>query len=484
MAKDDAVLIDVITEALHQHGDQLAVADRRLSLSYRELDQASSAEASALRSLLPTGDRLRVGIRAGNSVAYVVAYLAILKADGVPFLMDQASGNRETAAIQQDCGIDLLIHEEGTAPDTGTPCGTVAHLLLSRFGGRAGRPELDSETEVCRFTSGTTGRPCCIEFRGRAVARAAENWIEGTNLSGGDSILCFASLSNGLTFNTSFLSAFLVGTQLHLGSGLPTAATVSRMLTASAATRLVGFPALYESVVRRSAALEGEFRRLRMAISSAAPLRPETKQEFMDHTGVPLYNYFGTAETGPLTFATDPLTDPGLGKPLPGVWLRAGTPAQHEVIEARSESMGTRYLNAPGVLESRTTSDGYYRTGDVGYLEDGSLVLAGRTSQIINVGGRKIDAVEVAEVLRSAAGVADAVVLEVSDQHGSPALAAVLAASPQLDLAGPRQYLAERLASYKVPSLMRIVAEIPRGSTGKPALAVLRHMFETADGVR
>lgn len=471
------MLIDVMTEALREHGDRPAVADRHTALGYRELAGESDGQAVALRAVLPAGDRPRVGIQAGNSVAYTVAYLAVLKAGGVPFLIDRASGPRETAVIQEDCGLDLLIHEEETpVPAHGTRCGTLGPLLLSRFAVRADRPELHGETEVCRFTSGSTGRPSCIEFPGRAVHRAAVNWVEGTKLSGDDSIVCFASLSNGLAFNTSLLSAFLVGARLHLGSGLPTAGAVTRMLASCEATRLVGFPALYESLVRRSADPEA-FRHLRMAVSSAAPLRPETKQEFVERTGVPLQNYFGAAEAGPLTFATDPLTDPGLGQPLPGVALRAGTPGEPGPVEVRSESMGTRYLNAPGVLESRTSEDGYYRTGDMGYLADGSLVLTGRTSQVINVGGRKIDAVEVADALRGAEGVRDAVVLEVDDRHGGSALAAVLAADPDLDLAGPRRHLAERLAPYKVPSLMRTVTEIPRGSTGKPAMAALRRMF-------
>lgn len=475
------MLIDVITRAVRARSDAPAVADRHSVLDYRDLDAASDRQAVEIRDLLPGRDRPRVGIQAGNSVAYVVTYLAALKAGCVPFLIDRASGRQETRVIQEDCGLDLLVHEESTpVPEHGTRCGTLGPLHITRFPLHRDRPALHDETEVCRFTSGSTGRPNCIEFRGRAVHRAAANWADGTGLSGDDSILCFASLSNGLAFNTSLLSAFLVGARLHLGSGLPTAGAVSRMLRASAATRLVGFPALYESLVRRPLSPE-TLPDLRMAISSAAPLSPRTKQQFVDGTGVPLQNYFGIAEAGPLTFARDPLTDPGLGQPLPGVELRAGSAGEPGVVEVRSESMGTRYLNAPGALESRIGGDGFYRTGDTGYLSDGSLVLTGRTSQVINIGGRKIDAVEVSEALAGAPGVQDAIVLEVADRHGTAALAAVLAADSGLDPAGPRRHLAERLAPYKIPSLIRIVPEIPRSSSGKPATAALRRMFDDTE---
>jgi acyl-CoA synthetase (AMP-forming)/AMP-acid ligase II len=473
------VLPSLILAALREHAANVSVADDRGALTYQELDTLSAAAAALLRPALPAlpaGDRPRVGLRAANSTGYVVAYLGLLRAGCVPFLLDSASSATETAAIAADCGLDLLLHEENTAVPGADRVATLAGLALSAFAGPAERPALTDSTEVCRFTSGSTGRPTCIEFSGRAVHRAAANWASGTALAGGDRIACFASLSNGLAFNTSLLAAFLTGAQLHLIRGLPTAGQVVRALERSEATRLVAFPALYESLVGRGARGAG-FRGLRMAISSAAPLRPETRLRFTELTGVPVHNYYGVAETGPLTFATDPLTDPGLGPPLPGVSLRAADGA----VEVRSESMGTRYLNAPGTLAARTTPDGYYRTGDVGHLVDGSLVLTGRTGHMINVGGRKVDPLEVAEVLRGADGVRDAVVLEVADRHGGTALGAVLAGEPPPDPSAMRRHASARLPLHKVPSLLRTVPTIPRGSAGKPALAELRRLFEQPD---
>lgn len=475
------VLTTIFSAALTEHGDRTALADADSELTYRELDDRSAAAGRELAAVRPGTDQPRVGVQAANSTAYVLAYLGLLRAGCVPFLLDRAAGQHETAAVVEDCGLDLLVHDEDVpAPDAAARVGTLAGLQLSALPTRPDRPDLHGGTEVCRFTSGSTGRPHCIEFSGRAVSRAAQNWVAGTGLTGADRIACFAALSNGLAFNTSLLAAFLAGAQLHLGSGLPTAGRVLRMLSRSGATRLVGFPALYESLVRRPPA-DGPPGPLRMAISSAAPLRPEVRAEFIALTGVPVQDYYGAAEAGPLTFARAPLDDPGLGQPLPGVSLRAGTQQEPAVIEVRSESMGTRYLNAPGLLESRTTEDGFYRTGDLGYLDRGSLVLTGCTTQHLNVGGRKIDAVEVVEVLRKADGVRDAVVLEVPDRHGTVALGAVLAGDQTLDPAAARRVAAAALPAHKVPSLVRVVGDIPRGSTGKPALAELRRLFETRD---
>ncbi|QFZ19607.1 class I adenylate-forming enzyme family protein [Saccharothrix syringae] len=473
------MLATLIPETLRRHGDRLAVSDDDTALTYRELDAEAGAAARHLAAALPAGDRLRVAVQAANSTAYVVLYLALLRLGHVPFLLDRANSPRETAAIAADCGLDALLHDAGVAaPEGAAPSGAVGGLALSAFTPPAERPPLHDTTEVCRFTSGSTGRPHCIEFSGAAVHRAAVNWVAGTGLTGEDRIACFASLSNGLAFNTSLLPAFLAGARLHLAHGLPTAGRVVRLLDRTGATRLVGFPVLYESLVRRSAS-DGAIGRLRMAISSAAPLPEEVGRRFTGLTGVPVQNYYGAAEAGPLTFARDPRRDPGLGQPLPGVSLRAGTPGDPAPVEVRSESMGTRYLNAPGLLEGRVTADGHYRTGDLGHLDGGSLVLTGRTSQVINVGGRKVDAVEVAAVLRAADGVRDAVVLEVTDRHGAAALGAVVAGAG-VDPALVRRHAADLLAAHKVPALLRTVAEIPRGTTGKPAMAELRRLFTPA----
>ncbi|MFF7726698.1 class I adenylate-forming enzyme family protein [Streptomyces sp. NPDC008001] len=471
-----AVLPDVFTEVLAHHGDRVAITGAGGSIGYAELADRARTAAAGLARHDVRGERLRVGLYATNSADYVVGYLATLFAGGVPFLADSAFGSFELSRIAEDCGLDLLIHAPGAdiesvVDDTLTADGEFGALAISRVRRYDGtRPPLLDDTEVCRFTSGSTGRPNCIEFSGAAVNAAAVNWAKGTGLSAEDRIACFAALSNGLAFNTSLLAAFLPGASLHLSHGLPTASRVVRLLESTAATRLVAFPALYESIVRRSPG-EG-FAAVRTAISSGAPLRETVREEFTRLTGVPIHNYYGVAETGPLTYAADG-AGYGLGAPLPGVHLLA----EEDGIRVRSESMGSRYLNAPGVFEERVDDEGYYRTGDQGHLLDGVLHLTGRTSRLVNVGGRKIDPIEIAEVLRAAPGVLDAVAFEAENQHGEPALAAVVAAGPGVTAQSLRAHCAATLPSFKVPGILRLVDRIPANSIGKPSVERLRRLL-------
>jgi acyl-CoA synthetase (AMP-forming)/AMP-acid ligase II len=470
-----AVLASVFTEVLAEHGERVAVADTGGSITYAELVGRAGAAASLLAGHAVRGERLRVGLYAANSTDYVVCYLAALFAGAVPFLADSAFSSFELSRIAEDCGLDLLIHApqadvRAVADERLTDDGRFGALVVSRVA-RSGvrRPLLLDSTEVCRFTSGSTGRPNCIEFSGAAVSAAAGNWAKGTGLSAQDRIACLAALSNGLAFNTSLLAAFLPGASLHLSHGLPTASRITRLLESTGATRLVAFPALYESIVRRHAQ-EG-FSTVRTAISSGAPLRETTRAEFTRLTGVPIHNYYGVAEAGPLTYAADG-ADSGLGAPLPGVDLRA----EKEGIRVKSESMGSRYLNAPGLFEGRLDDEGYYLTGDQGHLADGTLHLTGRTSRMVNVGGRKIDPIEIADVLRAASGVLDAVCFEAENQSGETISAAVVAVEPGVTAHFLRTHCVATLPSFKVPGVLHVVDHIPVNSIGKPSIEQLRRL--------
>ncbi|MFC4857362.1 class I adenylate-forming enzyme family protein [Actinophytocola glycyrrhizae] len=460
------MIAELLFDAAERFGDRVAVADRDERLTYRQL-------ADRVRETGIPGAPYRVGLMAENSVAYVCAYFSVLRSGAIPFLIDYNFGPRELGVIAVDCGLDVVVHDGRDV--TGEARGTVGGLRVTALTPPQDAPRPLPDTAVCRFTSGSTGKPNCIEFSGDAVVSAARNWANGTGLTADDRIACFAALSNGLAFNTSLLAAFLTGAALHLDRGLPTGGRLARTLRDVGATRLVGFPALYESLLRRPdprPAVGG----LRVAISSGAPLDDESGARFARLTGVPISNYYGVAEAGPLTFPTGDVTG-GLGSPLPGVRLVAGTAGASAEIRVRSESMGSRYLNAPGMFEARLDDQGYYRTGDEGFLTDGALYLSGRTDRMINVAGRKVDPIEVAGVLGQADGVRECVVFEAAGQHGEPVVAAVVVGDG-LDLGALRLRCSAELAGYKVPGFLLAVREIPRNGIGKPALPALRRLVE------
>ncbi|HBL29571.1 MAG TPA: long-chain fatty acid--CoA ligase [Acidobacteria bacterium] len=483
------ILRDAAFEAFARHGGRTAVAGGAEVLSYTELGRRIRDAAERLRGTLPAGPH--VGFCLGNGPEYVVLYGATLAAAGLPLLLDASFNTGEIAAIRADCGLDALVLERSKAeafdlPGKGEPlpfAGDVVVLPLAQSGAPTYRPRPD--TEVCRFTSGTTGRPKCLEFSGHAVLSAARNWVEGTRMRAEDRTLCLAALSNGLAFNTSLLATFLAGGELHFFKGAPLTRPVARRIEEAGITRLVAFPTLYRNFVAPGGPARATLASLVYAISAGAPLWPDVREEFRSLYGLDVSDYYGIAETGPCTFERHAGHHRGLGEPLPGAEIRIapdpdgadGEEGTGEVL-VRTASMASGYLNHPGLFEQRVDAEGFYHSGDRGRLIDGRLHLVGRTQDHINVAGRKIDPTEVVAVVTALDGVEDAVAFPDEDLNREALVhLVVVAADGGLTKAVVADACRARLAPWKIPGRISFVREIPRTGIGKPRIAALREQL-------
>ncbi|HST48466.1 class I adenylate-forming enzyme family protein [Jatrophihabitans sp.] len=428
----------------------------------------------------------RVLLRARNSPGYVVALIGTLLAGGVPMLLDSSASDPELGELVRACGVDLVLDDRSAGPIDGArppladngdgryrmhPVGTASSGHRATIvEHRTARPALAPGTELCRFTSGSTRTAACIEFSGAAVLAAARSWSTASELTARDLVLCFAGLYNGLAFNTSLIPSMLAGAGLTVPMGLPSGGYVRRQLAAVQPTVLVAFPAIYDALVESATPLDG-VGRLRLSLSSAARLSPAVATTLADRDGVRVSDYYGLAETGPVTLDLRPVPGGGQGRPLPHAELVLDTEPGHErELLVRTPSMGTRYLNYPGGFEERLTTDGFYRSGDEGELRDGRLYLHGRAGKGLNINGRKISPDEVRQVLLSHPAVRDCHVLAVQDEAGQPVLAALLVPYGDVAPTELRRHCLDRLASYKVPGRILFASSIPRSGSGKPQL--------------
>lgn len=480
---------DAMRASLDAHRFRTALVAGGEALSYAQLGaRIEAARAHLLR--LPRRNRpLRVGFCLPNSVDYVIWYFGALFAGDVPFLLDASFNTGEIEAIRADCALDALMLEPAKAVALGLPGAAEAvpigasTVLLS-----LARPEppaftLRPTTQVCRFTSGTTGRPKCLEFSGEAVAAAARHWVSGTGMDVDDRVLCLAALSNGLAFNTSLLSTFLAGGELHVFTGVPLTRPIARWIRERRITRLVAFPALYRHFATPGGPERTDMASLRHAISAGAPLWPDVREEFRSRYGIDVSDYYGIAETGPCTFERDPTHRAGLGQPLPGVEIRIAPGPDDDAatgeIVVRTASMASGYLNYPDLFPSRLDADGFYHSGDRGRIVDGRLHLAGRTQDHINVAGRKIDPSEIVAVVSALDGVEEAVAFPDEDLNRETLVhLVVVPATRELTRAIVADACRSRLAPYKIPGRISFVGEIPRNGIGKPRIAALREHLD------
>jgi long-chain acyl-CoA synthetase len=219
---------------------------------------------------------------------------------------------------------------------------------------------------------------------------------------------------------------------------------------------------------------------LRHVIHAAAPCPADVKRAMIQWWGPVIYEYYGSTESGALTFATsdDALKKPGtVGKILDGIELRflddSGTPLPWgeigEIYSRAAANPDFTYQNKPE-KRAEVERDGFITSGDVGYVDpDGYVFLCDRKRDMVISGGVNIYPAEIEAALHAIPGVQDCAVFGIPDDEFGEALMAVIEpqAGVMLDVAAIRAQLRSSLAGYKVPKHVEIQTQLPREDSGK-----------------
>ena len=345
------------------------------------------------------------------------------------------------------------------------------------------------------YTSGTTGLPKGVVMARDASPVTVEYLLDvrGTRNAGPDDV-------------------FLVTMPMHHGSGPGQMWAALRsgcktvvlrrfdpiqvleLIQRHRVTHWTGVPTMY----KRLAALPAEtFRRydvssLRNLGVGAAPVSDGLKQWIIDNLGDCLSEGYGSTETGMIT-----RMQPEMQRAKPG---SSGRPYKHVQIEIRDDDgrvlpVGEtgeiwawtpvsieRYLNAPVLGADTRDARGFFRTGDMGHVdEDGYLYISDRAKDMIIAGGVNIYPAEIEHALQTHPAVADAAVIGIPDDEMGERVLAFCELKPGREVT-PDELLShcgQTLASYKRPREIRIVDELPRNTVGKLLKRDLRAPFWT-----
>src|SRR5690242_4970173 len=219
---------------------------------------------------------------------------------------------------------------------------------------------------------------------------------------------------------------------------------------------------------------------LRHIIHAAAPCPADVKRAMIDWWGPVIYEFYGSTESGAVTFATpeDALKKPGtVGKISPGAELRfIGDDGRElppgqigEIFSRIAGNPDFTYHNKPD-KRSEIDREGFITSGDVGYIDaDGYVFICDRKRDMVISGGVNIYPAEIEAALHAIPGVHDCAVLGIPDAEFGEALMAVVEpqAGVTLDIAGIRSRLKTSLADYKVPKHIEISSNLPREDSGK-----------------
>ncbi len=192
----------------------------------------------------------------------------------------------------------------------------------------------------------------------------------------------------------------------------------------------------------------------------------------------------GMALTNPLIGERRP---GAVGKPVPGMQVKLVDENEQEVVEeelqgeirVKGPNVFSEYWNRPEATAS-AFKEGWFCTGDVAVMEKSYYRILGRNSvDIIKTGGYKVSALEIEEVLRTHPAIRECAVVGVIDEEWGERVCAglVLEAGEVLTLEALRAWSRERLAPYKVPTRMTLLADLPRNALGKVTKPALKTLF-------
>lgn len=472
-------------------------------LSYAEVDEASDALAVALLERgVEAGDR--VGVFLQNQPEFVITLLGAWKAAGILVPINPMLKESELRYQLSDSGTRALVsdaalfHSVGAAAvagtrverviTTGLVAGTDSFWPLIDHSRGQRPPSVRSATSDAAYlvyTSGTTGRPKGAINTHANVAFSAEVYRRWMELESGDVVLGGAPLFHITGLLAGIAASHAAGCPLVLfgrfdaGSCLQAIETHRATFTVMAITAFLAMLAHPDATSRDLGSLAKVF-------SGGAPVAPATVERWEELSGAYIHNIYGLTETTSPSHAT-PLgarapVDPALGAlavgvPVPSTDVRVVDPQTFEDVPAGAE--GELLIAGPQVVPSYWQQpdatralfiDGYLRTGDVGKMDErGYFYVVDRLKDMINASGYKVWPREVEDHLYQHPAVREAAVVGVPDAYRGETVKAYISLREGAS-AGPKEIIAfcrERMAAYKYPRQVEILAELPKTPTGK-----------------
>jgi len=502
---------NALAVGVQRHPDRAAVIfpDRNAQMTYLQLDQYCDTFVALMRAR---------GLRAGDRIAYLGRNSDLI----VPALFGSIRGgfvltplNWRLTAPELEfqlgdsqarmilCDADFL--ETATrAIQTLQPKPTViqtegltgdAHSLRSLLSRPAAQnpPQTPGPVILQLYTSGTTGRPkgVLISHRALSLSRHAEFICADFNHLG-KGVMSLSAMPN---FHIGGISWLLMGL-VRLGTTVLTAdasaANLLRLMRKYNIEHSFIVPTVIRSIVDALKAAGQEAPPLKGIFYGGMPMSENLLRESLQlFRSCAFLQFFGMTEiSGSATYLAPADHDPtrpallkSVGKPYPGTAIEIRGPerqvlarGQHGEIWIRSPSLMESYWQQPEKTQE-VVSDGWYASGDGGYIDDdGYLYLTDRIKDMIVSGGENVYPVEVEEALRQHPAVLEAAVVGRPDEHWGEMVVAVIEPRPghSVDETELRAFARSRVAGYKCPKAFYVVSALPRTSSGKIKRAELR----------
>lgn len=495
----------LLISAIRRHGARLALIVGEQTLTYADLDALSDRLAGHLNSQ-GMGRGARIALHLRNSVEYVVAELAILKLAAVRVPLNELMGRAELAYCLRHARAQVLIAHAGL-PQPESMDDAPELLRISVPDDIPARPDqtdwnqaiaaaplgapivaAPNDTAILAYTGGTTGHPKGVRH---AYGRMAINLLAH--------VVCGDVRSDEVMLLTTPLphsAGYHMAACLLQGgvTVLQPRFEVAGFLNACARHRATWTFAVPTMLYRLLDAIDDkapDISTLRTVIYGAAPMSRPRLEEALAKLGPVFLQIYGQTECPNFitSLSKDDHLDPALlnscGRAVPFVEVRTAPSAEAPVgeVEVRSPYLLLEYFQDADATAA-AVDDGWLRTGDLGYLDNGYLFLVDRAKDMIITGGMNVYSSEVETALRQHEAVREVAVVGLPDADWGEAVTAVVIRDGDISPSTLRAFAKSRLSAYKVPKTVVFFDEMPLTAYGKIDKKRLRQELTDLDSIR
>ncbi len=429
-------------------------AQGKVVRTFSEIEERARHFASQLEAIPPSQV---FAIQIGNHPDWPSLFLACLRKQVVVLPLEQTISEEQRKSAFQICNVAAAV--SGGRNVQILPPETAAATTTWE-----GHPP-----SLLKLTSGTTAAPRAIRFRSEQLLADCENICETMGIGPRDLNFGVIPISHSYGFSNLLTPLIVRGVSLALSNDRMPRAIIDG-LAATRATVFPGMPVFYQSFCEMSEA--PSLPDLRLCISAGAPLPPETAQGFCGKFGREIHSFYGASECGGICYVRKAQPVPGfVGEAMSGVEIEQIDPDKPaSLIRVRSRAVAGGYFPEP---DEDKLGHGVFVPDDLLEKTQGGYRIVGRSSDLINVAGKKVHPAEVeAEILRCH-GVRAAIVFGRESERRNEEIAACVVAKGLSE----RELLAHcraRLSSWQVPRRIYFVEAIPvneRGKTSRRELA-------------
>lgn len=488
------MLLKSLFDNATNYPNEIAIVDELGEYTYQRLMQTAYALGAILKGKT---DRSTIGILLPSGAGFVAGFYGSLLAGKVPVPINFLLGPREIGHIIQDAGFDTIL----TISLLGdrikdVPCKKIDLMEFAKSS-PGPVPEYSPPTyktddlATILYTSGTSGLPKGVCLTQGNLYHDVHACIRHARLTEKHRFLGIVPLFHSTGMLATFIAPMTLSAKVVYTARFSPVTTIQKIREHSISV-MAGVPSMYAALLRLKDAGPDDFSSMFAPISGGEPLPTTVREGFVQRFGVRLIEGYGLTETiGPVAFNTPHDYRAGsVGKPIPGAEIcivddndQPMPPGRTGEILIRGPMVFRSYHNLPQETAIAKTTNGFFRSGDLGYLDDdGFLYITGRKKDLIIVSGEKVYPREIEELLSLHPDVAEVAVIGRFDENRGEAVVAFIVPKDghSVTTESIRTFLRERgVVNWKHPKEVFSVPDLPRSPTGKVLKRELQHKLMT-----